>query len=303
MGMTTTHTDSTAFESCPDELTAAHVELYREQGYLAFENALTPDEVNSAREALSEITRSLMQSAHRGEAETSTRTGVTQNYSGLQVTKPGTSFYIHFEAGVDPMAIPVEEAELKFRKVADYDREHEVFQSLVGHQHVEGFLEQLLGQQVILKNSMALAKPAFIGSEKPWHQDTAYFDYLPLELLATAWIALDDADVDNGCMHVLPGQHRRGALKHHHTTDCEIVSDRIDPAQAVPVPLAAGGIILFSAMLPHQTPPNHTATRRRALQFQSRGVGTHQVSKEEYGKVFAEADGSPATCALACENG
>ncbi len=128
-------------------------------------------------------------------------------------------------------------------------------------------------------------------------------DHGVFELLATAWIAVDDATLENGCMHVLPGQHRRGPLRHHHTSDCEIVSDRIDRTLAVPVPLAAGGIMLFSAMLPHQTPPNLTASRRRALQFQYRGVGTHEVSKEEYGKVFAEADGSPASCALAYENG
>ncbi len=301
MGMTTT--DGTTIENCPETLTPAHTELFEKQGYLAFENGLTPTEIEATREALSEITRSLMQAAHQGEAEIHTRAGATRNYRGVQVTKPGTDFNIHFEAGVDPMEVPVEEAELKYRKLGDYVREHEVFQALVTHKRVKGFLEQLIGQEVILKNSMALAKPPFIGSEKPWHQDNAYFNFLPLELLATAWIAVDDATLENGCMHVLPGQHRRGPLRHHHTTDCEIVSDRIDPTIAVPVPLSAGGIMLFSAMLPHQTPPNHTASRRRALQFQYRGIGTHEVSKEEYGKVFAEADGSPASCARASENG
>jgi phytanoyl-CoA hydroxylase len=279
------------------------VELFERQGYLAFENALTPAEIEATRNALSEISRSLMQAAHQGKAEINTMAGVAKNYRGIRVTKPGTNFSIQFEAGVDPMAVAVEEAELKYRKLGDYDREHETFEALVTHKRVKGFLEQLIGQEVVLKNSMALAKPPFIGSEKPWHQDNAYFDYLPLELLGTVWIAVDDATLENGCMHVLPGQHRRGPLRHHHTTDCEIVSDRIDPTQAVPVPLAAGGIMLFSAMLPHQTPPNQTASRRRALQFQYRGVDTHQVSKEEYGKVFAEADGSPASCARASENG
>ena len=301
MGMTTK--DGTTIESCPDELTPTHVEWFEKQGYLAFENALTPAEIEATREALSQITRSLMQAAHQGKAEIHTRAGATRNYRGVQITKPGTDFNIHFEANIDPLAVPVEEAELQYRKLGDYDQQHDVFTALVAHKRVKGFLEQLIGQEVILKNSMALAKPPFIGSEKPWHQDNAYFNYVPLELLATVWIAIDDATLENGCMHVLPGQHRRGPLMHYHSTDCEIIPDRIDPALAVPVPLAAGGIMLFSAMLPHQTPPNLTASRRRALQFQYRGVGTHQVSKEEYGRVFAESDGSPATCARARENG
>jgi phytanoyl-CoA hydroxylase len=121
--------------------------------------------------------------------------------------------------------------------------------------------------------------------------------------VGTAWIALDDATVDNGCMFLLPGQQARGPLRHHHTIDCEILADRIDPDHAVPVEMKAGGVIYFSALLPHQTPPNRTADRRRALQFQYRGVEARQVSKEEFGQVFAEADGTPASCALAHENG
>ena len=104
-------------------------------------------------------------------------------------------------------------------------------------------------------------------------------------------------------MHVLPGGHKLGALRHHHTIDCEIFPDRIDRSQALPVPLKAGGAMFFSAMLPHQTPPNSTAERRRALQFQYRGVSTEAVSREAFGRVFAEADGTPASCALAHENG
>ena len=156
---------------------------------------------------------------------------------------------------------------------------------------------------MVLKADIALSKPPFIGSEKPWHQDNAYFNWLPLGLVGTVWIALDDATVENGCMHVLPGRHRLDALKHYHTIDCEILPDRFDRSAAVPVELPAGGAMWFSAMLPHQTPPNRSDQRRRALQFQFRGVETRAVSKEEFGKVFAEADGTPASCALAYETG
>ena len=199
--------------------------------------------------------------------------------------------------------MPVEEAELKFRKLHGYHREHQTFVDLTRHPRVAGFISQLIGEEAILKAEMALSKPPFIGSEKPWHQDNAYFNWLPLEKVATAWLALDDATVENGCMHVLPGGHKLGALRHHHTIDCEIFPDRIDRSQALPVPLKAGGAMFFSAMLPHQTPPNSTAERRRALQFQYRGVSTEAVSREEFGRVFAEADGTPASCALAHENG
>lgn len=196
------------------------------------------------------------------------------------------------------MDLDVSGAEEKFRKVHGYQDQHPVFQALVEHPRTKGFIETVLGQAAILKGTMALSKPPFIGSEKPWHQDNAYFNWLPLEAVATVWIALDDATVENGCMHVLPGMHTNGAFKHCHTIDCQIVPGRLDYGDAIPVELKAGGAMFFSAMLPHQTPPNGSALRRRALQFQYRGENTYAVSKEEFGKAFVEADGTPASCAL-----
>ena len=287
----------------PGALGAIHLEQFRTRGYLAFEHVLTQQEIEAAQTALTQITVGLMQRAKRGEAMIRQNLHATRNYAGMQVINPDSGFGIHFEVGIDPLAMEAEEAELKFRKLHGYHQEHQAFIDLTQHPKIQGVIAQLIGEEAVLKAEMALSKPPFIGSEKPWHQDNAYFNWLPLDKVATAWIALDDTTVENGCMHVIPGGHSLGALKHHHTTDCEILPDRIDKTRAVPVPLKAGGVMYFSAMLPHQTPANKTAGRRRALQFQYRGVTTTQVSKEEFGNVFAEADGTPASCALAHENG
>ena len=291
-------------EPWPAALNDSHRRQFAELGYVAFEDVFSTTEIAAARLALTELTHRLMQAARRGDGEVKlARPGTTRNYAGPRVVAPAGGCAIHFEVGVEPLKLSDDEAENCFRKLHGYENEHPTFQALVADARIQGVLGGLIGQEVLLKDVMALSKPPFIGSEKPWHQDNAYFNYLPLELVGTAWIALDDATIDNGCMHLLPGQHKRGALRHHHTIDCEILPDRIDAAQAVPVELKAGGVLFFSAMLPHQTPPNSTASRRRALQFQYRGVDTVQVSKDEHGKVFAEADGQPASCALAHENG
>ena len=288
----------------PGDLNVGHLEQFNESGFLAFEGVLNEDEIEEARSALTEISIRLMDRAQRGEAKIQQRADATLNYAGVQVINPDTGSAIHFESGIDPLSMTPEEAEFKFRKLHGYHQDHPTFIKLaLEHSNIIGTMSQIIGEDVVLKAEMALSKPPFIGSEKPWHQDNAYFNWLPLEKVATAWIALDDATVENGCMHTIPGSHKLGALMHHHTIDCEIVPDRIEKDQAIPVPLKAGGVMFFSAMLPHQTPPNQTSERRRALQFQYRGVTTQQVSKEEFGKVFAEADGTPATCALAHENG
>jgi hypothetical protein len=83
--------------------------------------------------------------------------------------------------------------------------------------------------------------------------------------------------------------------------DCEehvrkVPASRLDPARVVPVPLRAGGAMVFSGMLPHMTPANRSARRRRAVQLHFRHPHSQIVSRREYSKLFAEADGTPAAC-------
>jgi phytanoyl-CoA hydroxylase len=285
---------------CPNDLDEALVAQFHRDGYLAFENVLTKEEVVAARAALTEVHARMYEDAKAGRAKVrEANLNATKNYSGMSLLSlDGGGFGIHYEPGLNPMDLTIEEAEAKFRKVHGYEDQHPVFQALVDHDRTKGFIEKVLDETAVLKGTMALSKPPFIGSEKPWHQDNAYFNWLPLERLATVWIALDDATIENGCMHVLPGFHVKGAFKHCHTIDCQIVPGRLDYSEAIPVELKAGGAMIFSAMLPHQTPPNGCAGRRRALQFQYRGESTYEVSKEEFGAAFLEADGTPASCAL-----
>ena len=283
----------------PEKLDESHFSQFREEGYLAFENILTPDEVAAARAALTELTDGLLQDLRKGAAEVvQAPPNATRNFSGPHIRRPGSRFLIHFEPGVDPRTLDLDEAELKLRKLHGYHQEHPVFQDMVRHPRIKGIVETMLGNDAILFGEMALSKPPFIGSEKPWHQDNAYFVYVPLTSIITTWIALDDATTENGCMYVIPGGHRIGARKHVHIIDCQIAEGHLDVSGAVPVELKAGGGMIFSGMLPLQTPPNRSPLRRRALQFQYRGADTRALTKEEYSQVFVEADGTPASCAV-----
>lgn len=250
------------------KLSAAERAQFERDGYLAFPEILTPAEVRSACEALS----ALIQGPPRGRL-------VVQ---------------------MEPGAPVAPRDELKVRKLMWFC-EVDPFLDGLAHRHpkIIGIVESLLGPNPILFQDMALIKPPFIGSEKPWHQDNAYFAVTPLEAVLGVWIALDPATVANGCMHVLPGEHRLGPRKHHHDRDCEIVPDRLDPRRAVPVELPAGGAMFFAGMLPHMTPPNASPDRRRALQFHYRSATSRVVSKDEYDRVYAEPDGTPASCAAA----
>lgn len=131
---------------------------------------------------------------------------------------------------------------------------------------------------------MLIDKPAGHPHETPWHQDAAYFERpftqpgfsIPLRSIQF-WVALDDVDVDNGCMQFAAGHHRSGTVEHRvfggHPEDDGRLIGAVDPeacgaAEAVAVPLAAGGATFHTALTPHYTGPNTSADRpRRAYIF------------------------------------
>jgi ectoine hydroxylase-related dioxygenase (phytanoyl-CoA dioxygenase family) len=142
---------------------------------------------------------------------------------------------------------------------------------------------------------MALLKPPFRGSEKPWHQDTAYFDWTPLGGILGTWIALDEATVENGCMQVIPGSHLDGPAPHFHVRDCQIADQRVRVERAVAIPLKPGGILFFSGLLHHGTPPNTTSLRRRGLQYHYAAANCQHMTIQQHAELF-ESDGAYAGC-------
>ncbi len=104
----------------------------------------------------------------------------------------------------------------------------------------------LLGPRVKLFRDQMLLKPPG-GQAKPLHQDQSYFQVEPEDDLVTAWIALDEATLENGCMTYVPGSHRHGIFPIttdpdrpvHHVPD----TGDLDFPAAVPCPVPAGSLI------------------------------------------------------------
>lgn len=140
------------------------------------------------------------------------------------------------------------------------------------------------GTDVDVVNSFLWAKPATVGSEKPWHQDMAFapegFHDRYVNVL-TAWIAVDRATVDNGCLQFVPGSHLLGVLPH--VGDVEHrdgqprrtapVEPHIEPRRLatlpapVHAPLAPGSGAVFDGYLAHRSAPNTSVEPRRAISF------------------------------------
>lgn len=117
-----------------------------------------------------------------------------------------------------------------------------------------------------------IAKPPRGEAAIAWHQD---YSYWPLDRPAglTAWIALDDAGLDAGCLEYVPGSHARGERRAADFTEGAVQPPRdelapipIDRAdrRAVAVPVAAGDALLHDPLVWHRSGPNRTDRPRRA---------------------------------------
>lgn len=109
--------------------------------------------------------------------------------------------------------------------------------------------------------------PLCLGSFS-WHQDSAYVptDHAPF---LTCWIALDDVDEDNGCLHVLPVSAAGTALLPHveDPANGDLVGYFGDET-GVALELPAGSVVCFSSLTFHSSAPNLSHRDRRAFLVQ-----------------------------------
>jgi ectoine hydroxylase-related dioxygenase (phytanoyl-CoA dioxygenase family) len=110
-----------------------------------------------------------------------------------------------------------------------------------------------------------------------------------------AWLALDPADDDNGCMMVVPGSHRWPILCTEKADTRVSFTDVTVPVaghEAVPVHMASGDVLFFNGSLVHGSLPNTSADRfRRALIGHYIEGAARQVA--EYYHPALRMDGTP----------
>jgi ectoine hydroxylase-related dioxygenase (phytanoyl-CoA dioxygenase family) len=149
--------------------------------------------------------------------------------------------------------------------VQRWDRES---RELLTDPRLNRHLTLLMGQEPCLVQGMVYFKPP--GSRgQAMHQDQFYLKVQPGIGMA-AWIALEGADEENGCLHVVPGSHRLPILCTEQADTTRSFTDVAVPVpegvEPVPLVMDAGDAVFFAGALIHGSPPNSTKDRfRRAL--------------------------------------
>jgi phytanoyl-CoA hydroxylase len=124
-------------------------------------------------------------------------------------------------------------------------------------------VENILGPDVeLFMDGQCLYKEPVGGHAKNLHQDAAYFEHRFEGPVAALNYAID-TDLVNGALHVIPGTHRLGMIKHVDTSSHLGLNEHDWPwERAIPIIGKAGDAIFFHVKTVHGSKSNRSSAAR-----------------------------------------
>jgi phytanoyl-CoA hydroxylase len=224
-------------------LSQAEIEAYRRDGFIVVPDVLSPDQVEALRRVTDEFVRNAAAVAANDEVY-----DLEDSHSA---------------------------AEPRVRRIKTPHLHHAEYARAARHPRIVELLKDLWGT-VRFDTGKLNMKWAGYGAPVEWHQDWAFYPHTNDDLAAVG-IMLDDCDLDNGPMMVIPGSHL-GPVHDHHGPDGRFCG-AMDPAageadfsRAVPCLGRAGSITVHHVRAVHGSATNFSGKPRRFLLFQYRAA-------------------------------
>ena len=213
---------------------------YRRDGFVVVPDLLGPQTLRELREIITELVAA--------SAAVSDHTAVYDLEPGHTATEP------------------------RVRRIKTPHKVHPAFEAVVRTAPVMEVLTELLGPNLRLKSSKLNMKAAHYGSPVEWHQDWAFYPHTNDDLLAIGMM-LDDMDLENGPLMVIPGSHK-GPVWNHHGEDgrfCGVVDPadiEAEIASAVALTGRAGTMSFHHVRMLHGSALNTSDRSRNLLLYE-----------------------------------
>ena len=151
-------------------------------------------------------------------------------------------------------------------------RQHPYFWEVAKSSGITEVLRQLLGPDVLLQTSKLNTKAPGGGAAVEWHQDWAFYPHTNDRILACG-LMLEDVDLANGPLQVIPGSHKGPVLDHNNKDG--VFCGAIDPDdpefhadKAVTLTGKAGSMTVHHARTLHGSAPNRSDRARLILFYE-----------------------------------
>ena len=166
-------------------VTEADIAYFHQYGYLVINDAFSADEISDALAGMTHL-----------------MDGKCPDFRAIQ-----------FEPKLAKQKDEMEGQERRdaIRKIFKYVNYEQRLNAVATHPGLLDVLERMMEDTPELFQDMALVKPPLHGSEKPWHQDCAYFNLPEGTTVVGVWVALDEATAEtDACtsyrVHMLRGR-------------------------------------------------------------------------------------------------
>lgn len=150
-----------------------------------------------------------------------------------------------------------------------------VYGRLVRHPKILAVLADLWGPNIRFDTAKLNLKSAGFGAAVEWHQDWAFYPHTNDDMAAVG-VVMDDMELENGPLLVIPGSHKGPTYDHHaNGRFCGAMNPKtcgMDFSQAVPLLGKAGSITVHHVRAVHGSAPNTSDRDRRLLLFQFRAA-------------------------------
>ena len=274
-------------------LTKAQIETFFDQGYLVIEDVLPRATIDAVRAEYA----GLMNTLYSGwVVERRVPDGVTDFWAQLTQS---------YAAGCDwfqPMDISLPGGEIAPDCPMHFGPA--IF-DLVIHPRLLDIVQCLLGPEItsnpIQHVRIKPPAPQLAADEvrahitsTDWHQDRGVGHKEADQTdMVTAWVAITDATVENGCLQVVPGIDK-GLLPHCPQVQTAIAPKHLDTSAAVPLPVRSGGVVLFHPLVPHASLPNLSDGFRWSFDLRYNVTGQH-TGRAHFPSFVARSASAPET--------
>lgn len=216
-------------------LSQEQIDAYQENGFVVIHDFLTPEELNTWREAVDEAVR------NRGQ----------QRILQREEKEREESYYDYV-----------------FVQRVNLWQDNERVRRLILDPAIGKMATELAGVDGMrIWHDQALIKQPW-ANPTGWHLDNPYWSYYSRDAISI-WVALDDATLQNGCLYFLPGSHKTATFQNvgigENIGDIFRVYPQWKEIMAAPAEMQAGSCSFHNGLIAHGAGPNMTPGWRRAM--------------------------------------
>lgn len=224
-------------------LTQAQIDEYNDVGAIVVPDVLSPAEVQSLRDATDHFVREARKVSAHDEV-----------YDLEDTHSPDMP---------------------RVRRIKTPHLHHPAYAAIMRHPGIIAVLKDLWGPDIRFDTSKLNLKSAGFGAPVEWHQDWAFYPHTNDDLAAVG-VMIDDMEMENGPLMIIPGSHKGPTFDHHaNGVFCgamDPTNKDCDYASAIPLLGKAGSITVHHVRAVHGSAPNLSNHDRRLLLFQFRAA-------------------------------